>query len=463
MLSYSRGVGGLYVSGEVIFFIANEARSSGDSSGKSKAAQSTVTKLLLVEGFFYGVTIALFDAASVVAMFLSTLGASTWLIGLASTVRQAGLHLPQVFVASWFQGRLSGLLVRFVSFQWSATLFVVLAPLVAHFLGPGIALVFFAVGWLCFSFGDGASFVPWSDTMAATIGRRCGKFLGAYGVAESSGTMFAGVMLHLFIRMGVLDRSLGYVFVFGLGSLGLLMTVPVLRRVEQHGNKALSKAYRRSSRADQNAKHGVGEVTDGEPVPSSTIANVIHNSSRRLKLFFGARLLSMGIHLVAPFILLYGLNEIGLSDKVAGLLVWAEMAGISLGSMLAGRLASRFGSRAVVKLSCFASAASPLFALSSIAVPAGFCGWSPISVMISMLCVGAFQSSSWVGCTGYVVERAQEKDRPMIIGMLNLLALPFLCLSPVGGLIIKHVGYVPVFVVATVLGSGSAMLALRID
>ncbi len=145
-----------------------------------------------------------------------------------------------------------------------------------------------------------------------------------------------------------MDRSLGYVFVFGLGSLGLLMTVPVLRRVEQHGNKALSKAYRRSSRADQNAKHGVGEVTDGEPVPSSTIANVIHNSSRRLKLFFGARLLSMGIHLVAPFILLYGLNEIGLSDKVAGLLVWAEMAGISLGSMLAGRLASRFGSRAVV-------------------------------------------------------------------------------------------------------------------
>lgn len=85
------------------------------------------------------------------------------------------------------------------------------------------------------------------------------------------------------------------------------------------------------------------------------------------------------------------------------------------------------------------------------------------TVMASMLCLGIFHGSSWVGCTGYIVESTGEKDRSMVVAVLNSLVLPFLCLSPVGGLAVKQIGYMPVFAAALVPCLASAVLAFKVD
>ena len=82
--------------------------------------RSKVTKLLLVEGFLSEATLALFDATSIVAMFLSTLGASAWQIGLVAAVSLVGGRVPQIFVATRFHGRLRGLLVKFACLLYTS-------------------------------------------------------------------------------------------------------------------------------------------------------------------------------------------------------------------------------------------------------------------------------------------------------------------------------------------------------
>lgn len=440
--------------------------------------RSKVTKLLLVEGFLSEATLALFDATSIVAMFLSTLGASAWQIGLVAAVSLVGGRVPQIFVATRFHGRLRGLLVKFASFQWLATVFMALSPGVAHFIGPGPALACFMLGWSCFSFGEGASFVPWSEAVASTVGRRCGRFLGAYGLVESLGTMFAGMIVYIFARTGAMGNSPGYLGVFGTGSIVLMVTVPLLRRVEDYED-----SFRLSARPklglpprpavpfaiERGREGGAGHGNPGIARPRipgranafRVFARKMAMPGGRFRTFVGAQFLSMGIYLISPFIFLYGCNKLALTARASSLVVWAEMAGISLGSVLAGRLASRSGSGAVVKLSCVASAAVPILAVLSGILPSMKLGL--FAVMGSMLCLGVFYASSWVGCTGYVVESTRETERPMIVAMLNLLALPFMCLSPLGGLAIKQTGYVPVFGAALVSCLASAVLAFQMD
>jgi len=466
----------------------NEVNLRTDSHYQSAASRSTVKKLFLVEGFFYAAALALFDATSVVAMFLSTLGASAWQIGLVSAIKQVGVHAPQVFVATRFNKRLSGLLVKFASFQWLATVLMALSPVVAHFLGAGPAFVCFMLGWTCFSFGEGAYFVPWSEAVASTVGRRCGKFLGVYGLVESLGTLFAGMIVYMSARAGIMGNSYGYLGIFGLGSIGLMVTVPVLVRVEHYDD--LARLDRRR-RLDVPAQVPAGmharvssqvleQITPGRDLeddtdnsvdasssrvnPFETFRRVLAASGRGFRAFVGAQLLSMVVYSISPFILLYGCNELGLTTGASSLIVWAEMAGISAGSILAGRLSSRSGGSAVVKLSCVASAAVPLLALLSGAMQNGVpTEFGVISVMASMLCLGMFHGSSWVSCTGYVVERISEEDRPMILALLNSMMLPFLCLSPIGGLAVKQVGYMPVFAAALVPCMASAVLAFKVD
>ncbi len=199
-------------------------------------------------------------------------------------------------------------------------------------------------------------------------------------------------------------------------------------------------------------------------------ARKVAKPGSRFRPFVGAHLLSMGIYLISPFIFLYAWNEMGLTARDSGLVVCAEMAGLLLGSIAAGRLGERSGSGAVVRLSCIASAGVPLFAMLSGFLPAtsllpatSRAVWGLAAVTASMVCMGVFQASSWAGGTGYVVERTNEQDRPIVIAMLNFLVLPFLCLSPVGGLAIKQAGYIPVFAAAVVPCLGSAVLALKVD
>ncbi len=484
-----------YKGGSWAFLVnnVNEVNSRTHSHYESKSNRSTVTKLLFVEGFFCAAALALFDATSVVAMFLSTLNATAWQIGLVSAIRLVGFRTPQVFVATRFYGRLNGVLVKFVSFQWLATVFMALSPVAAHFMGSGPALTCFVIGWACFSFGEGASFVPWSETVASAVGRRCAKFLGAYGLVESLGTMFAGMVVYMFAKTGAMGNNLGYLGVFSLGSLGIMVTVPVLRRVEHYDDLARISRRRRFGlpgqvQAEVRAQPGevtgkvLGEMTakasgkmmawvPGQIPGQVGNANAFKAFRRALAMpgggfraFVGAQLLSMGIYLMSPFILLYGCNELGFTTRATSLVVWAEMAGISAGGILAGRLASRSGSRAVVKLSCIVSAAVPLLAVLSGVLPIG----APVelgvaAVMASMLCLGIFHGSSWVGCTGYIVESTGEKDRPMVVAVLNLIVLPFLCLSPVGGLAVKQVGYMPVFAATLIPCLASAVLAFKVD
>lgn len=520
-------------------FLAEQVEPEIDPYIHSKDNRSAATKLLLIEGFLSEVTLSLFDATSVVALFLSTLGAAPWQIGLVSAVRLMGIHVPQLFVATRFHGRLSGLLVKFASFQWLATVLMVLAPGVAHFIGPGPALACFALGWACFFFSEGASDVPWSEAVACTVGRKCGKFLGMYGLIESLGTMFAGVIVYIFARTGAMGSALGYLGVFGLGSLGLMATVPMLRRVERYERLARFRRRRRrllqaraagtrapaagiadagaagggvpdareaydgpesaaaagGIAADSGRAAGAGDVSgvvanagdsNGAGAASDAgrtilqahgiagalrlFARKVAKPGSRFRPFVGAHLLSMGIYLISPFIFLYAWNEMGLTARDSGLVVCAEMAGLLLGSIAAGRLGERSGSGAVVRLSCIASAGVPLFAMLSGFLPAtsllpatSRAVWGLAAVTASMVCMGVFQASSWAGGTGYVVERTNEQDRPIVIAMLNFLVLPFLCLSPVGGLAIKQAGYIPVFAAAVVPCLGSAVLALKVD
>lgn len=468
------------------------------SAGEGQDPHGLAARLLLVEGFFCEAAIALFDANGTAAMFVSSLGASAWQIGVMSAVALVGLYVPQVFIASRFRGKLSSVLVKVTSIQWLASLGMAVAPALAYAYSPGVALTCFMIGRCCFALGEGAAFVPWSETMAFAVGRKCGGFLGTYGFMGSLGTMVAGVAVLIFAKLGLMGGNLGYALIFGLGSFGMLVTLFVLDGVQRQGAvlRRLGEARMREQGsgcgsgsgagsksgfgaglgtgydASSEAGSGAARAEDGGGQEGAEGGGGRKRAEGGFRAFAWSWLLSLTIYLVAPFVLLYGCEELGLTAVGSGVAVWAEITGMALGSILAARLADRWGSGAVVRLSCVSSAAVPLLvALPGLARCCGLSGYFGLAgqgamavagVMAAMLNLGVFQATSWAGCTGYVVEHA-VRNRPMVIALINLMALPFACLGPVGGLMIKQAGYAPVFGVAAVPCLISAMIAFRVD
>ena len=146
----------------------------------------------------------------------------------------------------------------------------------------------------------------------------------------------------------------------------------------------------------------------------------------------------------------YFQDEFGLSKSVVGILSGAYGAGVLVGSVPAGYLASRSGARttAVVGL-ILMSVTSVMFALVD-----------TTALLVLARFAGGFGSAlSWVAAFTWLVDRAPEERRAELIGVMVSSAVVGALLGPVLGSVAATVGLLPAFASVAVVGGAIAVWA----
>jgi MFS family permease len=139
----------------------------------------------------------------------------------------------------------------------------------------------------------------------------------------------------------------------------------------------------------------------------------------------------------------YFQDEFGLSKSVVGVLSGAYGAGVLVGSVPSGYLASRSGVRvtALVGLTLM-SVTSVMFALVDAA-------W----LLVLTRFLGGFGSAlSWVAAFTWLVDRAPEERRAELIGVMVSAAVVGALLGPVLGSVAATVGLLPAFAAVALAG-----------
>ena len=143
-------------------------------------------------------------------------------------------------------------------------------------------------------------------------------------------------------------------------------------------------------------------------------------------------------------------EEFGLSKSAVGILSGAYGAGVLVGSVPGGYLASRSGVRTTALVGLILmSVTSVMFALADTT-------WLLVAVRFA----GGFGSAlSWVAAFTWLVDRAPEERRAEMIGVMISAAVVGALLGPVLGSVAATVGLLPAFASVAVVGGVIAVWA----
>jgi len=410
-----------------------------------KAQAAWNYRLLLLDGSFFFTGSAFIDSATILPLFVSTLTSSPLIIGMVTTVRNAGHLLPQVFVAGIAQG-LARKKPLLVGGALVSRLCVLALALTAGLLTPGlpgVALSAFFIALALLALADGIGGVPWTDILARTIPlERRGRLLGTMQCVGGLGGFAAGWVIRELMSRPVPGYPLNYAAIFSLGLLFLSLSLGATCLLREPPAPATPVAMGRYLKS----------------LPSAVRA---HPRFRRLMV---ARAMMSMYMLALPFYIVHSRLELGFGPGAVGAFVSAQMAGSIIGGMLWGNLADRCGNRRLLQVMAVAQLVMPGFALISrrLAGPVPGALVFILHLFIFAILGACFGGGMWMAFTNYLLEIVDDRNRPTYIGLMNTLSTPLGLLPVAGGVLVRHTSYPALFAVTACLVVGGIASAWRL-
>jgi MFS family permease len=179
-----------------------------------------------------------------------------------------------------------------------------------------------------------------------------------------------------------------------------------------------------------------------------------------------------------PFYVVYAKTELGVTEEMAGVYIWAMTLGGAVASVVWGYLNDSRGPRAVLRGTTALLIATPLLALSipavvsvvarpmpavGVALPYLF-GLVFVAIGSSILvfvAIGSSINALWFGATNYLFDLAGDEDRPRYIGVFHLCTLPATLGAIIIGWLLEHVSFAAVFLLVASCGAGALLSSLR--
>lgn len=403
-------------------------------------------KFLITDGVLFYASRALFDHNVLVPAFISHLGASSLLIGLAAGINRLGFFLPQIFVANHASAKALNKPLLLLGVKTYAFALIALIPLVLFLstTAPLAALVLFYIFYTIACFGDGIQALPWVDILAKTIGpTRRGRMLGYMQTLAGVASFGMAAFVSWVLTRAWLSFPVNYVLLIitaallGLGSL-----------------KALNQ---------------IMEPARENPAPRQTIRDYLRcipkvvRNNPGLKRFLLVRSLSQSFAMAAPFYVTYAINILGAPEALIGGFIAAQVTGFIAGGFLLGYLGDLTGNSMSVRFSILISLLSPLMGLlyGAIFADGGFAGAAYIYYLFIYIFLGATLAGLWMSLQNYLLDLVDPDSRSTCVGLSSMIVAPMSFLPMLGGFLIAFINYKGLFAVTLLMTMIGLWFSLR--
>jgi MFS family permease len=428
----------------------------------------------ILNGTLVNFGLAFIDPFTVLPVFITRLGGSSFLVGLSTAAYGAGWFLPQVFVARYAQARrfvlpIYRLMSVFRIAAWVCVIFVVFTMDPAHsrlFIWAVIVCLF--VNTVC----AGIAGVPFLEVTSKTIPvTRRGSF---FGLRRLSGGLL-GVVAGMIVAM-VLGGNTTAVWTSGwlyrtveraVGALGLL------GREFPHSYGVLIVAGAALSAIGLILFGFLREPASKSVHPIPTLGEHLRSGFSLLRnhdnyrLFFLVRISWQFTAMAFPFYSAYAYRELGFSESSVGVFVSMWVGSGVLSNYVWGKLADSKGNRLVLVVTALIGLAPPLMILlltrgNSVAASGGPTQAVFWVVASTYLINGFARSGRFITNMTYLLEFAPEDNRPLYVGFMNSLSFPFMLSPALGGVIVQVFSFEILFALSMCFAAVSLVLSSRL-
>lgn len=377
----------------------------------------------MFDGGFFGLGMGFASFAAIIPLFVHHYTESALLIGLVPAIHNMGWQLPQLLTAGWLSS-----LRRFKPLTLWLTInervpflgLALVALLVPHWSSSTIlAITFLMLIWQ--GLGAGLTANPWTSLISKVIpSELLGTFFGAQAAAFNGlagvSAIVAGVILDRIAR----PQSFAICFAMTFLCMGVSYVFLALTR-------------------EPDSPHVLDRLSGAI---WGRMVGVLRED-RNFRAFLAVRILSQFAGMAFAFYVVYGVQQFGMSDAAAGVMVAILLVGQVVLSPLMGRLGDRWSHRSVMGFGAIGAALSAI-----LAVQATSAHWFYAIFLLEAAAIVAI----WTIPLALSVNFAPgENERPLYIGMANTLPAPAAILAPVfGGWLADRAGFHATFIASAV-------------
>jgi predicted MFS family arabinose efflux permease len=165
--------------------------------------------------------------------------------------------------------------------------------------------------------------------------------------------------------------------------------------------------------------------------------------------------------LAVPFYAPFAVKALQIPESDVGIFIVGTTLGSMSGGFTWGYLADHGKKHIAIRLLAFFAMVAPVVALGLVLLASAL----PLSVRIAamtvaMFAVGSSIRSSWVAFANVVMDLAETRERPVLIGLMNTLGGTLAVVPPIGGLLAGWFGYEATFAVASIPAATALFLSL---
>jgi MFS family permease len=396
----------------------------------------------LVNGAIFGFVDALIAPSLTLALFVTQLGGSSFLVGLLSAIYNGGWFLPQFLISH----RLQQLPLKTPFYKYGAIIritcwfFIVVATYTLGATNPTLLLVLFFILMTIYSFTAGFGGNAFMTIVAKIIPiKQRGSFFGWREFAGTAMGLLAGYVVAVALspaRGLPFPDNFGIIFVAAFGAIGagLLLFVQVREPRETITTEA---------------------VTFRQQLGTARGTVRTNPAFRR---FLLTRFVLAAGDLATPFYAIFATQQLGAPDSIIGLYIGLTTLAALISTPLLSYLSDRRRLNHVLVVGAAATPIIPLVALLFNLFGGGEASAYAFSLIFIVYGVG--RTAANIAFPTYLLNLAPPASRSMYIGFTNTLLGIATFIPIIGGTVLDLFGFTPLFAITFFMSLIGFWLAL---
>jgi len=374
---------------------------------------------------FFALTVTFTEINTVLPSLIVKVGGGTFQIGLLTAIMVGTPIIGQLLFASYLhtKPRKRGFLLLGVGLRVTALAIVALILLVAERILPQTLITLVFVLMFVFSLSGTFAGVSYTDILGKSLAvEQRNRFFVSRQILTSVAFLISAPVSRWVL--GHFEYPYNYAWMFGLAA-GLLL-------IASFGFWALDEPEVQPS----SEAHSFLKVLRAVP-------QHLRDNPSLLRYILLVNLTGFGLTLM-PFYVVYASQHYGLTGEQVGNYLMVQIAGMILSNLLWGKLVKNFGFRGVVRGCIICGTLLPVLVLT-------FSGMAlPIFLTVFFL-MGVAISARKIAFEGLLIEITTNTNRALYKGIVGATSLTTALFPLVAGGLILWVGYIPVFLVVSIM------------